>query len=302
MNDNNKPYTKPPLSFTAQADILLKRGLIADRSILVEFLQRVNYYRFTTYLYPFRQVGSDHFQANTHFSDVRMLYEFDQALRAMLFDAITTLEIALLRARFVEFFTLRYGAFGYAETRNFKMSAEKHKNLLKNIQEASDRSKEEFIKHFRNTYSEPHLPLWMVVEITSFGDIVTMIEGLQAIDKREFFRPYQIDDTVMISWLRSLNYIRNCCAHHVRLWNRTLAIRPKLPNYKNRPEFHAVKFSETQIFSVMTIIQYLLNIINPSHQWYVEVSGLLARFPDVPIDKMGFPENWHTLPMWQHST
>jgi abortive infection bacteriophage resistance protein len=29
----------------------------------------------------------------------------------------------------------------------------------------------------------------------------------------------------LASWLHTLTFIRNCCAHHSRLWNRELSIR-----------------------------------------------------------------------------
>lgn len=50
-------YTKPPLSFEAQADQLIQRGLIADRALLVK--------RLSAYLYPFRA-------ANDGFSEVQL--------------------------------------------------------------------------------------------------------------------------------------------------------------------------------------------------------------------------------------
>ncbi|MCO6056804.1 Abi family protein [Pseudomonas sp. MOB-449] len=32
------------------------------------------------------------------------------------------------------------------------------------------------------------------------------------------------------SWLRSLNYLRNVCAHHSRLWSRNIVDQPTLPS------------------------------------------------------------------------
>ncbi|WP_425577616.1 Abi family protein [Nocardia callitridis] len=29
----------------------------------------------------------------------------------------------------------------------------------------------------------------------------------------------------LVSWMRNLNYIRNCCAHHSRLWNRGIDVQ-----------------------------------------------------------------------------
>ncbi|WGT25886.1 Abi family protein [Pseudomonas marginalis] len=37
----------------------------------------------------------------------------------------------------------------------------------------------------------------------------------------------------MQSWLHTLTTIRNMCAHHSRLWNRELGIRPELPRKAN---------------------------------------------------------------------
>ena len=31
------------------------------------------------------------------------------------------------------------------------------------------------------------------------------------------------------SWLVALNTVRNCCAHHSRLWNKTLGTKPMIP-------------------------------------------------------------------------
>ncbi|WP_349293799.1 Abi family protein [Marinobacter sp. M3C] len=31
------------------------------------------------------------------------------------------------------------------------------------------------------------------------------------------------------SWLHTLTIVRNICAHHARLWNRELGIKPELP-------------------------------------------------------------------------
>lgn len=46
-------YTKKPLSYDEQADLLLERGLQADRSDLITQLSSVSYYRLSGYWYPF---------------------------------------------------------------------------------------------------------------------------------------------------------------------------------------------------------------------------------------------------------
>lgn len=293
-------YNKPSLSFQQQAKLLMERGLIADENELASFLKRTNYYRFSTYLYPFRQLNSDNFKPDTEFAKVYMLYEFDHALRVLLFDALTVLEVAILRTRFVEFFTLKYGPFGYTDVRNFNIEIDKHKRLLTELEQIERRSRknqEPFVAHFRNKYSNEYLPLWVVVEIISIGNIITMFHSMHHKDKKNFAQDYNISYKVLVSWLYTLKYVRNCCAHHARLWNRALSTKP-LP--KSLPEFNTIRFDNTRIFSVMTIIQYLLRVVDPSNIWGENVIALLDRYPAVPIDQMGFPEKWQELPMWEN--
>ncbi len=49
-------YSKSAFSVEGQADLLIKRGLVADRNVLIFRLKAVNYYRLSGYLYPFRQL------------------------------------------------------------------------------------------------------------------------------------------------------------------------------------------------------------------------------------------------------
>lgn len=126
-----------------------------------------------------------------------------------------------------------------------------------------------------------------------------MVLNMHRADKKGFAQRYGVAYIVMDSWLRTLNYVRNCCAHHARLWNRALAIKPLIPHEKHRPEFHKPPVRNSRIFAVLTIVQYLLNIVDPSHRWHVEVLALLNRFPNIPVEQMGFPEGWQELPMWR---
>lgn len=301
MTSKKHPYEKPHLSFEDQAKRLIGRGLIANQDELTRFLSYTNYYRFSTYLYPFRQEKTDNFKPNTTFSEVRVIHDFDNELRIFIFKMLGSFEVSILRTHFVEFFTQRYGAFGYTDSTNFDEKFEKHKKLCEEAQRAFVNSKEEFANHFRKKYSDRYLPLWAAVEIMSFGNITTMIRNMHRKDKFDFARRYSIVYKVMDSWLLTLNYVRNCCAHHTRVWNRSLAVKPLIPYQKHRPEFYEAEVNNTRIFSVLTIIQYVLNHINSTHTWNMELTELLNRFPNIQIDKMGFPENWQKISVWDRS-
>ena len=63
-------YTKPPLSFEQQADLLFARGMQGDRATMMSRLAVVNYYRLSGYWHPFRNPGDSTFRANTTFEAV----------------------------------------------------------------------------------------------------------------------------------------------------------------------------------------------------------------------------------------
>ena len=174
-------YTKPPLTFEQQARRLLDRGMIAsDRNQLIARLSAVSYYRLSGYWYPFKQ-QDDTFKPGTTFETIWQRYIFDRQLRLLVMDAVERIEVAILRTQMVEYFTLKYGPFGYIDKTNFnpKFAADAHSRLLVDIRDATRHSKETFVNHFFSKYSnEFDLPLWMAVEVMSFGNLFTFFRNL----------------------------------------------------------------------------------------------------------------------------
>jgi len=80
-------YTKHPLTYKDQADLLISRDLIADRDLLISYLSTVNYYRFSGYLHPYLN-KDDSFRSGTTLDMVWRHYIFDRRLRLLVMDAI----------------------------------------------------------------------------------------------------------------------------------------------------------------------------------------------------------------------
>jgi abortive infection bacteriophage resistance protein len=215
-------------------------------------------------------------------------------------DAIERVEVAI-RTDMVNRFTLRHGAFGYLNPRNFsKIPEETHAFFIKHLREEREKSTETFVKHFKAKYvEEPDLPFWMACVLMSFGNFVRIFNYFP--DRRIMAREYSINAEVMQSWLRSLNYVRNICAHHGRLWNRVLAYSPKIPTDKRWAEPVRIMDSQNRIFSVLTILKYLLPYTAPQSKWSERLGKLLKAYPVIPKKLMGFPENWKECPMWKVS-
>jgi len=296
-------YTKPALSFVEQAQRLLDRGLIApDKETLVRLLSVVNYYRLSAYWYPFRHIdpvtGKEYFDSGTKYEIIWRRYTFDRRLRLLVMDAIEHIEVAILRTKMVENFTLEHGPFGYCKQSNFKAGLD-HGRLMRETENAVERSNEKFVQRFFNKYtSEPRLPLWMVAEVMTFGQLFTFFRFLHFKEKQHLARTFGLYPPVFESWLHTLNFTRNTCAHHARLWNREIPIRPKIP--KNLPEWHdPVRINNQRVFAILTMLKYLLSYIAPQTDWSRRLLSLLDEYDDIPLRNMGFPDNWQESTLWK---
>jgi abortive infection bacteriophage resistance protein len=221
-------------------------------------------------------------------------------LRLLVTDAIERVEAAILRTRMVEQFTIQHGPFGYCEPTNFSPKLE-HERLVSDIDEAVKRSKEEFVMRFQNKYTdERYLPLWIVAELMTFGQLFTFFRHLHREEKKQLADSFYLFSPVLESWLHTLNFTRNACAHHARLWNRKIPIQPKLPNKKHKPEWYQpVKINNQRVFAILTILNYLLTYITPQTNWKKRLFDLLLEYDEIPIEQMGFPDNWKESPLWQ---
>lgn len=292
-------YNKLHLSFDQQADRLIQRGLIADRTILIKRLQSVNYYRLTGYLFPFR-LPDNSFKPNTSFDMVWQNYCFDRQLRLLIFDACERIETAL-KTNVVYELSLLGGGFCHLDLKSLpNLKRVEHEKLLRIIKEETKRSKEVFVAHFFDKYGDKHdfLPLWMVAEVLSFGTIHNLFKGLTTQCQKSISEKYFIDRFVFISWMHAIKVIRNACAHNGRLYNRELGVKPRIPN-KEKKWNEPKKIDNSRIFSILTILNYLLQIIAPESNWKIKLITLLDENQGIPLSVMGFYEGWETHGLWE---
>lgn len=298
-------YTKPPLSFEQQADLLLKRGMQGDRSFMIERLQSVNYYRLSGYWYPLRLLNEDRFKPWVSFEMVWNRYVFDRHLRLVVMDAIERIEIAV-RTNIAFYHAHDYSPFAYAEDPLSlpKLKPEGWENFQQRILEETKRSKDTFVKHFNKKYGDchDHLPVWMIIEVMTFGTVLTFFCNASHKLKRNVASIFGLPSTVFENWLLTLNMIRNICAHHGRLWNRELGVKPFIPKYDQYPEWHEpVKIRNNRTFVILTICQYCLSIIAPQSRRAFRLDDLLNKQSEIPLKSMGFPDDWKENQIWKNA-
>lgn len=294
-------YVKPSMTFEQQADLLLARGLSADRSVLIDRLRSVGYYRLCAYWHPFKQ-SDENFLPDTTLETVWGRYTFDRQLRLLVMDAIERVEVAL-RTALVSELTLKHGPFAHLDVRAFPpdLSPDNHRRLLDELHESAQKSREVFVDHFKKTYDEfPDLPLWAAVELMTFGNMLTLFNLSGKHLQNAIARQFGVTGKVLSSWLLTLNYVRNLCAHHSRLWNRELALRPMIPDARHDPRWHgSVPIRNHRMFSVLTILRVLLVRIAPQSRWRDRLFDLVDRYPSIPFVSMEAPTDWRSHAIWK---
>lgn len=304
------PYTKLVLSYKAQLQQLKDRGLIVeDDAKALHLLENISYYRLSGYWYPMlANPKTDHrFKPGSTFNNAFKLYCFDRKLRKLILSELEKIEVAI-RAKMIYELSNRHGPFWYTNVHIFRNSSN-HSKTLSKIQEEYQRSDERFILDFRKKYQDPMPPSWMMLELTSFGSLSMLYKNLAGShDRRTIAHYFGLDDSTFESWLHSIVYIRNVCAHHSRLWSRVMRITPAIPANPRFPFLqHSLLYNpktmqplnNNRTFFFLSMIIYWLNIINPSNTFKNKLFDLLNNYPMVDVAALGFPAKWRMETIWE---
>ena len=310
-------YNKIPLSFQKQIELLKSRHLIIDdEPKALSYLQEISYYRLSAYFLPY-QNAKDNFESDITFDQVIKTYSFDRELRLLVFDCIERIEVAI-RTQFIYQMALHCNDSHWQDNQNHFITPYYNKigNLINPFADfqaiiskaKSARTPETFIKHYINSYSKPaNPPSWMCFELLTIGELSHIYRGLKNnADKKRIADFFEVHPTVFTSWLHTLTYVRNICAHHSRLWNRDLAIEPEKLLKPNGNWINKPYENNKRVFYFLCVLRYLLLRANPSNSMKQKVEDLFNKYPAVPIKYLGIPSdgkgnllNWKNEPLWK---
>lgn len=307
---------KPFATIDEQMDIFVARGLVLDRALAAQWLRSVGYYRLSGYWYPYRQLGEnparrrDEFIGGADFQDVARLYEFDRKLRTLIHDGIERVEVAL-RIHIGNLLGVQ-GPLAYRNAAAFRSTFD-HSAWLVTVgaRAARARRHSEAIRHYETKY-DGELPIWVLTEVLDFSDISRLYDGLLARDQWTIAERLGvvIDDSALAPnqrakvrrrhplarWFEQLTIVRNSCAHHARVWNRSFApvstagLRT-IDGLRGLPEGQSER-----LFGAVTVIGWLLRSASPGSTWATKLRALIddtfSRISHRTITEMGFPEGW----------
>nr|WP_295975492.1 Abi family protein [uncultured Bacillus sp.] len=292
MNPEKDQFkVKPPKTYKEQVELYKSRNLhIEDSEYAEKILQRVNYYRLSAYGLTMKDpVIKNQYIQGASFKKMLSLYEFDRRLRLLLLGVLETIEIAL-RTHISYEVAHKFGPLGYKDKENF-INEKFHQESMKELDSLINKSRkgELFIQHHFKKY-DGVIPIWAVIEITSFGYLSKLYRNLNADVKKHIAKVYyNVPHYYLESWLQTLSNIRNVCAHYGRLYNKKLTFIPKLFK-KERNEF-----DNWHIFAAIYIIQRLLNKTE-GNRFITDLEVLISEYEDyIDFSHIGFPPNWKEL-------
>lgn len=294
------PFRKEYQDAKALVQLLLSRGLAIDDSIIAEqYLKTISYYRLSAYMHPLLQVpkSSHIFKIGTSFEQVMMLYRFDKKLRLFIFNEIEKIEIAV-RTTIVDVCTTAFRDSFWLTDDSYFIDTNKFHKTLALIRNEIAKSHEEFITHFKDTYSNAYPPAWILAEILPLGVLTNIFINIKdpQVKKRIAMR-FGLQLRVFVSWMTIVTVTRNACCHHVRVWNKHNMLTPMNPR-RTTHAWITLPTNPRRIYYDLCIIKYFLDAISPNNDMGQKLRDLLATFPLVDSTAMGFPEGWENEGLW----
>lgn len=298
------PYAKPWLSLEQQAELLRSRGL-TDAVEHVGDLRQVGYYRLSGYWYPLRAFDSDgqradHFVAGVGFRDVMALYRFDDRLRAAVWAALCALEVEIRVQLGYELGRVDPFVHERPDLLDPTVRRSNFDRFTHTIAELVERSHEDFVRHFRSRY-QGRLPIWVLTEVLQFGQLATLYKWAGYEQRRIIATTVDARADEYHSWLKALNIVRNVTAHHGRLWNRPITIKPQLRHRAHDPLLAHARGAVDRPYGTLAVIAFLLRRSGQTDA-IEALRSALASFPEVAgvgVEMTGAPPGWSEQPLWR---
>lgn len=287
---------KPATTIEEQIKILKSRGLVfGDEESAKNFLSRVNYYRFSGYAKLF-YAEKDVFVPGTKFKDIRNAYYFDCELRNILNEILADIEISV-RTQIAYNLANNVSPVCYTDP-SLYVDQDKFNKTMKEIEEERKRkSRDLMVSHFQDY---DYLPIWVAVEIASFGTLSKMFNNLKT-DYRKMISDnsiFNIKGEFFENYLAIATILRNCIAHRERLYGKFFNKAPIiLKDERKLLEENGVKLEGSR----STLFMYLFELkkleLNTS-RWIHLLNGierLINKYKIVKLKNIGFTENWKQL-------
>lgn len=277
---------KAPTTYQEQLKILKSRGVVVDDDEqCLDLLKQVRYYRLSAYLLPFK--NSDSTYRSVNILQIIHIYQFDQLLRMIIFQAIEDIEI-YMRSAISYQFSHQYGPEGYTSPANFNEKHD-HAEFQSRISSCVNENKKTLIAQHHIDKYQGRFPIWVIIEFFSMGMMSYFYRGMKTPDKKAIAKEFHTSYRNLESWFRCLTDLRNKCAHYSRLYYWVFTAMPRL----NGEPITADRRLFTQL--------YMLKLMFPVRErwndnFLHQLEEIINTSKDsISLKHIGFPDNWKSI-------
>ena len=280
-----KEHQKPLKVEEQLANLKALNLIIEDDEYAEEILNDISYFRLIKAYSLGLKPKNGEYNENVSFNQIVNLYKFNANFRQLLFSIVERVEVNL-RCRIANYFSVRYGVFGYEDQNNFE-NPQYHQLFLVDIQQEIGRNlKSPFVRNFQDNY-DGRIPMYALVELFSFGTLSKFFKNMKNVDKKAIASIYGVGYTYLESWFESIAYVRNLCAHYGRIYNAKFTKKPML--YK---QDIAIGADNGRMFAILLCISRLVKHDTHWIDFLDKMELIVEKYSIVDISTMGFPLEW----------
>lgn len=267
------------LELNKQIELLISRNMnVSDKEDAINILKHINYYKFKEFAEPFCSKENNNLNyRNIDFKFIVGRYYNDKNLRMNLLHAIEMIEVSVKTNLAFELGKGSLGPYSYLDFKNWSNKQEYCKHYLN---DKSDSFKEKIFKYIKKgnyveinrklrESGEKYPPVWLTINILTFGDLVKLLELLSNSKMRSLLKNYgNITKDEFISWMKCLNLVRNMCAHNSNIIDLKLKTKPKIHANWERSLFEKDgKIFANRLAVILCIIDKLIGEIDSSYNF-----------------------------------
>lgn len=280
------PYTKPHATAMQRVQHLIARGLsVPDPNAAAHEIDLIGYERLRIYFISRRQVATAGrpFRPGTAYQEIKRLYECDARLRDEVFAAVGKFEV-LFRNAISETLSEAHGSHPYFVVGAFKDPAG-NIDAIKIFTDVYLRSRDRRAKHYRETYGDPILPpIWTLKEFLTFGAASRIYQDLSSAFRGDISRDFGVPSSeVFTSWLECFVDLRNICAHHDRLFNRSFQKQPRTFSSAAVPTA-----PKNKLKAILQCLDYVLDKRSVPANVATKVSAIIGTYPEMHPTEAGY--------------
>lgn len=335
------------LSILRSRGMVIEKGSSGSR--VMRILERENYYNVINgykslfLLTPQTTQMDEKYKPGTTFNEVYSLYCFDRDLRNIYLKYLLKIE-NMFKTIISHEFSAKYGYDNYLKSENFQVSASIDTNHLKwiakrrnfsypkDLTEIKQASMEENIssvikligdiqqeiarqlsKHHQvvTHYMTQHgyLPLWVLVDVLTFGKITNFYNNMKPVDKTIVARKFKLQPDELFKYMEMLGLARNKCAHDERFFDIRFRRRIHTKSIQNFNRLGIVAEPDgsynhgTNDAYAIAIMFALLLSKTELNEFITAMKGAFSKLErqlavisiDDVMQEMGFGSNWKNL-------